>query len=511
MKLLKRILCLSLCVLMLLPCLVACRGGEEEPVESASETEAPADVASETVSEEPTESQRVFQTDENGYVKDELPDTTYGGKEINIVGWKGNEAWTLPKDSGDGNVQIYSKIYYHKMAVEARLDVQFKVNYITSHGNGGMQPDIVQELTTLVSAGTDAYDLVQGYSLYPAVLAREGLLYNINNLQYPDLEMPWWPEEITNWQQYGGLYFVANNSSAIGLRSMFVMFSNTEMITGAGLTDPVDLVLDGSWTIDKMMEYAKAFHGDAVAKPGEAYGFVVDDFSRMDAFYYGAGFKTTVNNADGSTSMTWSDASYRERVETYLEPLVEFFKLPEVEIAQNTVALMKDKKTALMSASMSSTSSLTDNTYAVIPIPKLDEESDYYTMRNNGYDMWCIPKTSTQPELAGIVLEAISSSEYRNIAPFYFETVLKDRYSQSAKGAQVFDVIRASVTYDFGRVCQYAFTKGTIEGIWRGNFQTNRLKDPKNILESSWASKGENMEIELMEIQADFRNNTRAD
>ena len=151
---------------------------------------------------------------------------------------------------------------------------------------------------------------------------------------------------------------------------------------------------------------------------------------------------------------------------------------------------------------------LSDNDYAPIPIPKYDEEAEYCTMQNNGYDMWCVPKTTDNAELSGIVLEAISSSEYRKVAPFYFDTVLKDRYSQDANGVKVFDIIRGAVVYDFGRLCQFTMSD-TVEYIWRRNFVTGKVKDPKNILESNWATSGVIIESALMELQADFRNNNR--
>ena len=497
-----RAMCLSICTLMLLGVLVACKN---DPVSNEESEESVSDVESEIV--ESTETEKVYQKDENGYVMDELPDTTYNGEKIRVLGWKGNERFTIPTDSGGGNVQLYSQIYFHRLSVEARLDIQLDVNYMEARGDDPGSK-IRSAFTTEVMSGAGDYDLIQTYSLYPATLAQEGLLVNINKLKYPQLDMPWWPDAISEWEQYDALYFVANNSSALAIRSMFVMYSYTDMIIGSGLVDPVELVIDGKWTVEKMMEYAKNFHGDAVANPGEIYGLVVDDHSRTDALYYGAGFHSTLNDANGVAKATWSDASYRARVGEYLEQLITFFKLEEVEIAPNSQALMKEKKTALMLASMGNVDILSDNDYAPIPIPKYDEEAEYCTMQNNGYDMWCVPKTTDNAELSGIVLEAISSSEYRKVAPFYFDTVLKDRYSQDANGVKVFDIIRGAVVYDFGRLCQFTMSD-TVEYIWRRNFVTGKVKDPKNILESNWATSGVIIESALMELQADFRNNNR--
>lgn len=493
----KRLLCLSLCLIMLLGMLAACKKDEEEqpatPTEDSSDSVPTGDTG------------KQYETDANGYIKDELPDTTYNGKEVKVLGWKGNEAYTIPKESG--NTPLLSKIYYHKLAVEARLDIQLKVNYMQGQGNDPGST-IMNAFKTEVQSGAGDYDLIQNFSLYPAVLAQEGLLVNMKNLSYPHLDMPWWSDSISDWEQYGGLYFLTCNSSAMAIRSMFVMFSNTQMITDAGLTDPVDLVLDGKWTIETMVQYTKAFHGDAEANPGEAYGLVIDDDSRMDAFYYGAGFKAITNNADGVAEVTWNDVGYRTRVSDYIDTLVNLLKLPETEIANDTAKLMVDGKTALMVASMANIEQLKDNAYAALPMPKLEEDASYATMQNNGYDMWCIPKTTSDAQLAGVVLEAIASSEYRNIAPYYFETVLRDRYAQGADGMKVFDIIRNNTVYDFGRVCQFSL-KNTVEGMWRSNFASKKVKNPNNVLESKWASGGDQLNASLAELLAAFRNNNR--
>ncbi len=510
MKNFKKILCISLCTIMLLGVLVACgKTDPEDPAESGNGD--PATPGGDVVDTSDTE--KVYETDENGFVKDELPDTKYEGKEIKVLGWEENKVLTLPENSGNGNVQLYSKIFYNKLEVEARLDIQLKVNYMHAYGNDPGQT-VMNAFMTTVKSGEADYDLIQTFSLYPCMLAQEGLLVNINNLEYPHLDMPWWPSAVQDqWTQYDGLYFLGTNSSATSIRSMFVMFSNTEMITGENLTDPVELVLNGTWTVDKMIEYAKYFHGAAVADPGNAYGLVVDDHSRMDALYYGAGFNFTVNNSDGVAELALADASYRTKLSNYCDKLVTFFKLEETDIAADTRILMKDKKTALMLASMGNVEELQDNSYAPIPIPKYDEESSYRTMQNNGWDMWCIPKTTADAELSGVVIEAIASSEYRVIAPYYFETVLKDRYAQDANGRKVFDIIRSSLIYDLGRVSQFTLTKGTVEGIWRDCFVTWAAgvptKVPQNTIESAWAKKGENMKADLLVMLANFRNNNR--
>ena len=499
MKNLKRILCLLLCAIMLLGVLAGCKKDEGADGDGENVTTVSTDSGDENL-------------DENGYEKDDITeDMTYGGALMRIVSWAGNERYTLPEDGG--TTQLDAEIYYSRLSVEERLDVTTEVTYLEGKGNDPGY-SIMTAFINNVTAGVVKYDLIQGFCLYPTALARDGFLHNLNNLEFPHLDDPWYPEEIKEWEQHGGLYFVANNSSACAIRSMILMYANTEMITNVdGLTDPVDLVLSGDWTIDKMMEYSQAF--ESTAEVGDGYGLVVDDFSRVDAFYYGAGFRSTVNDSNGVAKMALDDASYLGRVDDYLDKLVTFFNRADVYVAPDEITLMQDKKTAFMIARMGKLLGLSDNSYAPLPMPKLDKDSSYSTMLDMGVDVWCIPKTTEDAERSGVFIEAISSSEYRSVAPYLFETQLKARYAQGTKGEQVFDIIHNSVVYDFGRMAQSTFKTKTVEGIWRecltkwDSSINHGVKDPKNVITDKWATFGGDMKTELLTLTNDIRNNNR--
>ena len=54
--------------------------------------------------------------------------------------------------------------------------------------------------------------------------------------------------------------------------------------------------------------------------------------------------------------------------------------------------------------------------------------------------------------MSSAVLEALASESSKLITPAVFEVALKVKYSSDDKMAQMYDIIRASMTYDFGRV-----------------------------------------------------------
>jgi hypothetical protein len=130
--------------------------------------------------------------------------------------------------------------------------------------------------------------------------------------------------------------------------------------------------------------------------------------------------------------------------------------------------------------------------YTVVPLPMLDEGQSnpdapgkgYRTVHRDWMDVWCIPTTTSNKALSGIVLEANASSEYRLIAPFYYEQYLKDRYANGDSGRQCFDILRASVIYDFGRAMQVSQIGA--EDYWRACFWSGGAQNFSNTFEENF-------------------------
>ena len=52
--------------------------------------------------------------------------------------------------------------------------------------------------------------------------------------------------------------------------------------------------------------------------------------------------------------------------------------------------------------------------------------------------------------MAAATLEALAYEGYATVAPAYYEVALKIKYSRSDESAQMFDLIRENVVFDFG-------------------------------------------------------------
>ena len=160
-----------------------------------------------------------------------------------------------------------------------------------------------------------------------------------------------------------------------------------------------------------------------------------------------------------------------------------------------------------MVCSMWEITRMTEIAYQALPMPKLDEsQTEYKTIMNNGFDVWCIPKNAPDKEASGIILEAFASANYRKVSPRFYEDNLKMRYTDTAQGARVYDLIRDSVIYDFGRISQDVI--GVTEGLFRNCLWDGSLKIPSfnNNFISMLDSKEATFASNLAKLLKTYRN-----
>ena len=125
----KQILALLLALLMTAPAFVSCSdsGTNEETADSGSAPTASEEIAPEEIVDDTV--------DENGYLKDELPDELdFGGQVINLLYWSDVENQEFSAEEFTGEI-VNDAIYQRNINVEDDLNVKY--NWIGTPGNGG--------------------------------------------------------------------------------------------------------------------------------------------------------------------------------------------------------------------------------------------------------------------------------------------------------------------------------------------------------------------------------------
>ena len=470
-KNLTRVLLIVLCLVMTVSTFAAC-GNKDNNDDSTTTTLPP------VVDNGPD-----WETDADGYAVTTIPEEVdYNGKEAGLLLYK--DVYLYPDQLRDGE-DIRNDIYLRNKQIEYDLHIEFVPTTKASHMSSG---DDATELYDFVLNGEGEFEAICCYSLYPAKMAIEGVLYDINSLEYPTTEMPWFASDIQEWSIMDRLFFVAGNSSIRNLTAVWVVYANRTMIDGKGLENVEDVVIRGDWTLEKMQEYSRKWKDDAQSAPGSVYGVFVYHRTAADAFYTAAGFRAMRRDSEGMPAYAFTSATDSELIDGFIDDLLVMLKSPECGVGKyngGTIQPLDDSTAAFFVGGLNLYGHIEeDGAYSIIPMPKYEQGQKYTSIRDNAFNTWCVSHQATDPQLGGLIIEAITYNDYRVIAPKFWDMDFKYRYSNSDTGVQIFEIIRDSVNSDFGRM--YQSNIGSPFGIVRNCFYYDKTQ-PTADLTNIWA------------------------
>ena len=441
-----RLLVLALALIMTVSVFAACATEDEEGSADVSQSEVD---GSEGVTEPAGE------TDENGFLLDDLPEDLNFDTTVKILGEKKqiHQYYFAEEDVGDDLVAL--AIYQRNEIVEDRLNVEFEWNFVT--GDWGARNTFMQDVKARCE--TDPYDVMCCYNLVPYMLAQNGLCANLyDEDSYLDLTAPWWPQaQIEELLVNDTLYAVTESNDKGLLANMMGMFFNNTLLEAKKLESPYDLVKKNEWTIDKFASMIKETYedknGDGKADKGDIYGFINATTSKSDAWFYSMGYRFSEKQNDEVISFVEDS-----KLQDYVDKMVTFYATKDIMLADTTdyggsgqCHLFLSQNAYFYSSGVFMGESANDEgiDFGVVPLPKLNSDQDrYYTHLSNTYDTWCVSHNADSMELSSAVLECMASESYRRIGPVYYDVHIKLRYAPDERLSEMYDLVRDSVTFD---------------------------------------------------------------
>ena len=445
---LTRILLVLLSLCLVLSAFVACSAEDDEdlPVDSTEE-----DSNDEYLDED--------LYDENGYLKDQLPDEDldYAGKELKILCWA-SPANEFGCEETNGTA-INDAIVKRDINVEDRLGVD--LHYLTDQVFNGSVTNISHytELVRVAAEGGTPYDLTALYGRTAAVLSSDGYMQNILDIDYSyiNFENPWWTQNLLNELVVGrSLYMLSGDITPSIYEQPYILFYNQDMIKSFGLVDPYTLVKNNEWTLETFRSYTK----NVTVNPngGQGYGYTASR-SNVPSIMHGCGIVLMELDADSIPRL--SETLFSEKAIDIVDDLQEWAKEDAYMIAKSAAearAPFIAEQSLFLSDRVLECLNFTgscDFAYSVVPTPKFTAEQDrYYTTLDTQLTFFGIMKGFEQEELTlrSAVLECMASEGYRLSSPAVVETCLMSRYAQSEQMAEMLRLCVDSVYYDFGRI-----------------------------------------------------------
>ncbi len=445
----------KLSILLLLAMMLSAFAGCSDTT-ATEETDA-SDPAAQTAEAEVVETE-----EETMYLPDDLPaDLTFGGATVTTFGWSGPSLVEFYVEEQNGEV-VNDAIFARNLAVEERLEIELE--YHLEPGAYDQRNTWVQALSSSITAGDGAYDMSAGYSMAGASLASKGMCLPLNDLPYLDFDKPWWPESLLDEATCGGkLYFCSGDISTYMIYYLYGVYFNQNMLAEYDMENPYDLVQGGAWTLDKMSEMSSGVYvdinGDGVKGFEDRLGYITYSIY-VDPYFFSCGLHTTEKDENDIPFLSPEFGS--EKAHSVVEKVVAFTTSEGAMVGNGAEQidpsnnLFKEGRALFISHELTyAVNHLRDVefTYGIVPYPKYDDaQENYVTITSFPYTLFGIPMDAKNPEMSAAVMEAMASESYRTVSPALFENAFKVKYAQDAQSSLMYDLIRSTVSFDFGRV-----------------------------------------------------------
>lgn len=447
----KKITALFLALLMTAPTFVSCSDSGNNGDTDADKTVT--DVAGaedNTTPEEETDSN----VDENGYVKDSLPELDFGGQTVNVLYWSDVENQEFEAEEFTGE-NVNDAIYQRNLNVEDTLGITY--NWIGTAGNGSNIDAYVAKVREAYTAGDNAYDILASYSRTIMASVINGFTTNLETAPYLDFEKPWWPDNLLTESTINDhLYLVSGDISTNVLHMMYCVYYNKQLIEDYQLEDPTELVFENQWTLDKLVSMTTDgyldLNGNGQKDINDQFGFTIVNYHN-DAFYTGSDLKLVEH--DTEKTLIISPDFFGEKAISVIEKLGPWESSNDVYVGSDyETPFTEGRSIFTINRAHYASKALRDSelSYGIVPVPKYDEaQQNFRTVMGNPVTLYSVSANCQYVDICAAVLECMGSNGYRLTTPAIFENNMKKKYSVDDVNAQMYDIVRESVSFELGR------------------------------------------------------------
>ena len=416
--------------------------------------------------------------DANGRLKDNLPkDLNFEGEEVRILYWKDADQPEFEQDTVTGD-NVRDAVYDRNNQVQDRLNIE--IVWYSQPGNGDNISSFVKHIENQYNTATQLYDIIAAYSRTTGMAAIHGYLYNMQTItenNYMDLKMPWWPQQLVDTVNFGdAYYFISGDMSTNVIYMMRHMYFNKDLFARYELENPYQLVYDGKWTMDKMIEMTSDRYQDLdrnnTISDADAYGFVACEYI-LSSYVIACNLRF-IDDGSGDQDVLIISPDYGSRKMTkLLSKLGDWAATDSVRIHNGGVESFStrvnvtqafENNRALMITTHSAEAanySSKDFGLGIVPNPKYNEQQiNYYTGMGNRYSLYGIyvdfePREGDKAATLSMftaVMECWASEGYRLTTPEVFEVNMQLKYSEGQDETNMFEYIRSGITFDLGPI-----------------------------------------------------------
>ena len=393
---------------------------------------------------------------ENGLPPLVLPEIDGAGEDFDVfIAYNvANTDFIAPEEETGNTIQDI--LYQRNQEVQNRFNVNFK--YREGDTNNGTATPIIR---SLIQSGDETYEVFINVQHVGVPLIYEELFVEWGeDMPHANLDNPWWYQNVKRDLNFNDkIYVTAGAYNFNCLRGAAVLTFNKTILDEIGLEYPYQLVLDGEWTVDKMIEYMKAgqkdLDGNGTMDPdNDRYGMAGWKYEMMPAFFVGMGGNPVVKNDQNLPALNINN----ERTFNVMNKLLEVFKdgngafsnSDGVKPYSTTGTMFREGRLLFNDATLEQLAGYRDmeDDFGAVPYPKLDvDQEEYYSRIVNYASLTYIPVTNQKLELTSAILEHMAYLSYRDLIPAFYDEILTIKTNRDFETEDMVNIVRDSARF----------------------------------------------------------------
>jgi len=484
----RRILSLSLVLVMLFSSLAAMVACSDDTASGGSDTDAAGETVAagddETVAEETTSGLSTVERKDFEQYEFKIVTTNQDKRQIDVIA-----------EELTGST-LNDLVYERNM----RIEEMFNIKIVAEEMDFGQINTLVQ---TTAMANDNPYDLYMTNAT-GHTLASGGSLLAFNKIPGIDTTQPWWDQTAVKGMSVGGnIYMLTGDITPTGLLTSECVLFNKRLLDNIQVEYPYQMAFDGKWTHDAMYTIANDLSQDV---DGDGVIDTTNDIYAMtawtdygEAMFYGAGGRMTGKDDSDYPTLAWDIDKYT----AIYDKIHRLFVLNNGNYGtsghEHTFKIFNEGRAYFCGITFQKIEMFLrdmEDDYGVLPIPKFDEnQANYATCVSGAGTLIVVPKSTQELEIVGTITEALAASAYDMITPSLYEVVASTKNVRDNDSSRMVQMIIRNRVFDMAHM--FYFTGSTF---------TSTLLNQKSTDVASYFAKME--KVATMEIDKLIKNYT---
>ena len=383
-----------------------------------------------------------------------------------------------PNDEDQSYTYMNESVERRNRLIEEQLGIKISEIRTTTMTN---------DITNAINTGSQEFQVVCPWMTDAGPLVASGCFYDLYD--FDDIirfDQPYWDNNANESLSINNkLYFTTGDFSLLSMDVTHCILFNRDIISEYGLEDPYELVAEGKWTLDKMMELATAFTSDTDGEAGYSYkdniGLHVNT-NYCNSFFIGSGESFIRKDSNDTpylaiyneratevvgkiTSVFSSDASLH--IEGYRSQAQQDGFSSCYVAARDALANKRALFVTISLSNIISFANIYDCNFGLLVTPKYNEEQDSYHSYISVIYASCvaIPLSNEDPETAALAIEALNAASTETTKKDYYQRLLKTQKLKDEEGEQMLDFIFDNRIYDLGAIYNWGNLRNFFDSI----------------------------------------------